>query len=258
VGAVQYKIPDSIQTGIPSGIPVVVLMGQSNAVGVGPIASVPAKYQGTIANAKIWNGSAWVNLTAGSTNQAADGSTLGPEMSLMDSLVTFYGTPVYLIKHAITSTDLNTQWRAGSGPLFFSLADKIKAAMAALPSAGYIKAYYWMQGENDAADTTMASAYQTNLTNLVAAVRGSFYRFSDTQAPFVVGRLAAITTGSYPFRDTVIAAQNAVAAADTKVLIVNNTDATLNGDNIHLNGPSQITLGNRFATASTTNTQSVG
>lgn len=231
----------------PSLKPVIILIGQSNAVGVGTISSAPTEYQGTITGAKIWNGSAFVNLVAGSTNQGADSLTFGPELSLCKKYLERSGnTEVYLIKHALSNTSLNVDWLPTSGAQYTAMVAKINAALSNLGTGNYsIKGFVWVQGENDAlsASATPSINYQTNLTSLISNLRTAY----GASLPFVAAQLGYINRNLYYYQDNVRNAQNLVQAAGVSVYVAQTDDLSFNADVIHYNAASQITLGNRAA-----------
>ena len=100
-----------------------------------------------------------------------------------------------------------------------------------------------MQGESDSTDATLASDYETNLTNFINQARTDF-GFTK----FVLGRIHnTLPSGTYTEKATVRAAQDAVAAADSNVEIINTDTYGLKVDNIHFNASGQQSLGSAFA-----------
>jgi hypothetical protein len=101
-----------------------------------------------------------------------------------------------------------------------------------------------MQGESDAANPYYAAAYQTNLTNLIAAVRSDF---NTPDMPFVIGRIAP--AWGYPEYNALVR-----AAQVTVPTLVNNA-SWINTDDLqistaippHYGTQGQIDLGMRFA-----------
>lgn len=227
--------------------PVLILIGQSNAVGVGAIASAPSEYQGTIAGARIWNGSSFVNLVAGSTNQAADANTFGPELLLCKQYLTRSGAQsVLLIKHALSNTSLNVDWLPTSGAQYTAMIAKINAALAAIPAGSFeIKGFVWVQGENDAlsASATPSNNYQTNLTSLISNLRANY----GSSIPFVIAQLGYPDRNYYYYQDNVRYAQRAVQAAMANVYVTRTDDLGYNSDIIHYNAAAQVSIGTRAA-----------
>jgi hypothetical protein len=229
--------------------PLIVVIGQSNAVGVAPLASAPSEYQGTIPNAKIWNGSAFVNLVAGSSNQAADTSSFGCELSLARSTVGITGKVAHIVKHATSNTSLAVDWLPTGGAQYTAAIAKIDAAVAAMPSNFYLAGIVWVQGENDAlsASATPSNNYQTNLTSLIANLRSRYAAYNPRVIPFSVVQLGYLNRNLYYYQDNVRDKQYATAAAMTKVTIAQTDDLGYNADVIHYNAPAQIAIGKRAA-----------
>lgn len=236
--------------------------GQSNGVGEAKISEVGPPYNGTIANAKIWNQgtSTFDNLTAGTTNQALDSTTFGPEMSFMNAITGFFPTEtIYLIKTTVVNTDLATNWAASPsspGVRYSNMQINVRLAMANLRAAGLepnIDAVVWMQGENDAEDSTRSSAYQANLINFVTDIRNFLGGYATINFPFIIMQLGAITNVGFPYTSTVQTAQTYVGnntdGTTPNCVLITSTDLGLNVDGLHFNGPAQVTLGQRYAGA---------
>ena len=182
-------------------------------------------------------------------------TNFGPEITFGRGMADFYAgdpnTSVAVIKYANGGTRLYDQWIAPSGPDYVAFKDTVTAGLAALraryPSdtvrvAGMI----WMQGENDASSDVYANAYQSNLTNFIADVRGNY----GADLPFVIGRLSANQIGlAYPTgHQTVMNAQTAVADADSRVGLVNTDSYSMKSDFVHFDTAGQQSLGYDFAT----------
>ncbi len=231
--------------------PLVILIGQSNAVGVGAISAAPSEYQGAIDGAQIWNGSAFVNLVAGTTNQAADSLTFGPELSLAKSLRQSTGSSrVLMVKHAVSNTSLNVDWLPTSGTQYTAMITKINAAIATLPAKTfYIAGFVWVQGENDAlsASATPSNNYQTNLTSLINNLRSTYGQYSAATIPFVAVQLGMLDRNLYYYQDNVRHAQIQTQAALSNVKIAQTDDLAYNADVIHYNATAQVSIGTRAA-----------
>lgn len=248
------KTQTIINTKRKQPLPVVILIGQSNAVGVGPISGAPSQYQGTIANTQIWSGSSFVNLVAGTTNQAADSSSFGPELSLCTQFLSRCpASRLYLIKHAVIGTSLNVDWLPTASTQYTAMIAKINAAISALVGVRfYIAGFVWVQGENDAlsASATPSTNYQTNLNSLISNLRSTYGYYGangNSNIPFVIAQLGYNDRNSYYYQDNLRDAQYAVQAAGTNVYITQTDDLSYLTDVIHYDATSQITLGNRAA-----------
>lgn len=155
-------------------------ISQSNILGVatGTVDRTP--------NAKIWNGSAWVNLVfdttgATSTNRSNTSSTIGPELAFAEAAAAYHGRTVYIIKDATGSTSLDslTDWRATNTPtqgtLLAASLTSIANALAALTAAGIkyeVKGGMSMIGETEAGvSASIANRHGWNYQNAIKKVR---------------------------------------------------------------------------------------
>lgn len=162
------------------------------------------------------------------------------------------GQPLALIKHAWGGTNLAQCWEPGAsaadpekGDCYTDFMATVDAALAELDASGtpyWIAGLAWMQGESDATYEPWADAYEENLTHFIARVREDVV---EPKLPVVMGRIDCSV--HCPYRDTVRAAQDAVAAADLAVGIVETADLPQVADALHFDGSGMRTLGERFA-----------
>jgi lysophospholipase L1-like esterase len=95
----------------------------------------------------------------------------------------------------------------------------------------------WHQGESDRT-TGPAAAYQTNMTALIAKVREFTGRWD---LPVIMG---TVPTTSSSYSATVLAAQNAIAAADAYVWLYDfDAEGAAYIDGVHFNAATQIEFG---------------
>lgn len=142
---------------------------------------------------------------------------------------------IYFVKYTVGSTPLavtaGQDWNVSStGDLYdrtTTAVSNAKAWLAARGKTGTVKAAVWVQGEQDATDTTQASAYQTNLTNFISSSRAAW-----GYTRFILARIRAEITGR-SFLSTVRTAQETVMSADQNVEMVSE-DAMLSPDGVHL------------------------
>ena len=176
----------------------------------------------------------------------------GPEVSFGYQMrAAFPGDNIYLYKYAVPSTSLYFEWNpidpGNSLPCYSIFQSGATAALQSLQNAGLsptIAGMLWMQGESDAANPYYAAAYQTNLMNLIAAVRGDF---NTPDMPFVIGRIT--TAWGDPVDNAIVR-----AAQMTVPTLVNNA-SWINTDDLeistaippHYGTQGQIDLGLRFA-----------
>jgi hypothetical protein len=105
-----------------------------------------------------------------------------------------------------------------------------------------------MQGESDSETTEMANAYEENLKSLIADVRK---QTKQAKLPFVVGRISSSLLKKTPWvfdhARIVQRAQEAVAAQDDRVFIINTDNLSTLKDNTHFDTQAQLNLGNAMA-----------
>jgi len=133
----------------------------------------------------------------------------------------------------------SVNWPSGGTNLFNQMVTIVNAAAASFGSS--IAAFVWIQGEGDAADSTMASNYQTNLTALFNAVRAQW-----PGVPIVFNQLSNSNSGA--FKATVRTAQSNVAGAFSSCTMIGVDDLTLT-DGQHFNADSYAALGDRLGSA---------
>ena len=195
---------------------------------------------------------------------------LGPEISFGRRLADILGcdanhTRLAIIKHAEGGTSLYSNWKAGGnatttgdGAEYVTFQQTVANGMAALankyPNAQItLEGMIWMQGETDA-QNGQGSGYFNNLTNFITDVRATI----KPGLPFVIGRLSNNQAAWLERQEgapgptglaLVQAAQDAVAAADPRVGMVNTDDFGVNppNDDIHFNMAGELALGNGFA-----------
>lgn len=162
------------------------------------------------------------------------------------------------------------------GELYDTLISNVNSANAVLRADNKqprISGLFWMQGESDGKSGNLAGgatpppqpataeAYGKNLADFIAKVRSDL---GVADLPVFVGRVKigdnpAITTdpdsnfntsfGEWGYTPTIQAAQAAVAAADSRVLLVETDSLTLGSDFLHFDQPGQVGLGKAFAQA---------
>lgn len=236
------------------GADLVVLAGQSNALGYGlTAADLPADLVEATARSDvlIWQGDRFAPLTPGTnTGSPRQPRTWGPEVGFARAWREAHpGRRLYLVKHARGSTPLapaaGPDWSPASGELFAEATAKVEAAKAALVAQGLtprLTGVLWLQGEADAGDPATAQAYSGNLTGLIRAMR------LDLSAPQAVVVVAKIPDWGGSARE-VRAAQAAVDAADTLTVSVDAQGLPMQGDGLHIAAGGQLRLGEAMAVA---------
>ena len=267
----------------PSGAATKVFLmgGQSNMAGLGGFPNdtpqpgysadkpLPAPYNVVQTGVKFWNysgavltnpwnsnginnpdvGTQWVSLQNGFGWEPVE---FGPEVTFGYRLHQLLpNDEIYLVKLGVNGSDLANSWNPnGTGGNYNLFKSRVNAAIQDLVGSGkspIIAGMVWMQGEGDAQYPAMASAYETNLANLVGHVR------SDFNAPdmrFVAGRITTYydskpTAGG---NATVRTAQMNIGNRVSNAKWIDTDDLKWAYDG-HYGTQGQIDLGIRFAEA---------
>ena len=243
---------DSGDTEVEPVLDVYILAGQSNMDGGGLVSALPPSLQ--IAQDDVWlfwSGAwQWQGLAPASYWGA---SYFGPEVTFGRNMADADPKqPVGLVKYAISGTDLAQCWYPGAskddgtaGDCYEGFRTTLKAALETLDEneiSWRIAGMAWMQGESDATLQAWAEAYEANLTAFIRRVREDVGR---PKMPFAMGRIDCSVHCTY--RDTVRAAQDAVASTLDRVSVVETEDLPQILDSLHYDGSGMRTLGERLA-----------
>lgn len=247
----EWRVAPRQNTGsdTPTAYDTVILAGQSNARGNALLSSLASPYEESYPGVMFYNSTpsdhrsrVWGPL-APVTSSAGYG--FGCEVSLGRDLDADAGWPnVAIYKCAQGSTSLVTDWNpAGPGTKWSEITDVYDRAVSALPNAGdslNVRAFIWIHGESDTIVQAHSLAYEANLTAFIAAVRTKW----GAGLPVWIVRLT--TPNSFgAYEDNVIAAQNAVAAADPDVYIIAPTSPLPDG--VHFSAAALVQLGQHLA-----------
>ncbi|MGA0608280.1 sialate O-acetylesterase [Phenylobacterium sp. VNQ135] len=229
----------------------VVLAGQSNALGYLTRADVPVEIRWPDPEVRIWRDGRFEMLEPGrNTGSPNRPEAWGPEASFARVWrETRRDRPLYIVKLARGSTSLapaeGRDWSPASGELFAEATREVEAAKAALSAQGRaprIAAILWVQGEADAIDPAMARAYRANLTSLIKTMR---LGWSAPQAVVAVVRIPDIGAQAGQVR----AAQAAVDDADPLTVSVDAKGLPMQADGLHIAASGQVRLGQALARA---------
>lgn len=191
----KSSISESTSLGDPTPVDVIIISGQSNAVGctrsscitrsIG--ASKYSEYMKGYNNIKIaydcWtkdegprfysqNSSKnddFVKVMLGQGNSEA---TFGPEIGIAEAMTEKYGDKLYIIKYACGASNLKDDWVSKDSPMYGRFVKYIKKQMDNLKSKNLIptiKAFCWMQGEGDSYEGYYQDYYKNTkafVTNL--------------------------------------------------------------------------------------------
>jgi hypothetical protein len=239
----------------PDGCRVYLLAGQSNMVGVGLSAQLPADLQLPQADVEIYasgqldpcNSDHWLDLQPG---LGFNEYCFGPEITFGRRMADAHPSDVILIKYAVGGTNLWHDWRApdaaepNGGPQYAAFMSTVADAFATLglSCSPYVAGMIWMQGESDSSDLDAALAYEQNLTDFIESIRSDL---GLPDIPFVIGQIS--NQYGYAYGLIVQAAQQTVSQTLHNTALVVTDDLTLNADRIHYDAAGQIALGYRFA-----------
>lgn len=254
VGLFVASIPNSVLAMDFGKRPVKLFLlgGQSNMDGCGRGEELPGMFRSHPKNVVTWDNrkKTWVGLTKDSM-AIARRQQFGPEMAFAHRLAkTYPNHTIALSKTSAGGTKLHTQWTPGKG-MYQRFIRNFRNATAQLEEAGLeyeVAGMLWMQGESDSETVEMAEAYEANLKLLVADVRK---QTGQDKLPIVMGRISSSLLKKTPWNfdqaKTVQAAQEAVAAQDEHVYIINTDQLSTRKDNTHFDTKAQLTLGGQMA-----------
>ncbi|KAK6938634.1 Sialate O-acetylesterase domain [Dillenia turbinata] len=161
---------------------------------------------------------------------------VGPGMSFAHTVLAQEPSlgPIGLVPCAIGGTNI-TEWARG-GLLY---GDMVRRAKAAVNHGGTIRAILWYQGESDTIIKEDALRYKQRLVKFIQDVR------SDLKLPTLPFIQVGLATALGPYIDIVRAAQFGVKLPNVK--IVDAKGLPLEWDNVHLNTPAEVKLGQMLA-----------
>lgn len=237
-------------------VSVYILMGQSNAVGIGK--SSEASSDANSIFGSVWPFKIWINDASswapGSTLLTSQLGYFGPELYLASGLYQGGENDFYIFKYAVGATTLAGNWKArGGGGLYDKAIASYQKARSAICKTGklpVIKGMFWMQGESDAADPTMTQNYATNLRTLISQVRTDLI---SGKVPFIIGLINS-KSGVWAYANQLRGQQASAAKNSTNVYTIETNDLPIYPSactaspecNAHYNTQGQKGLGIRF------------
>jgi len=233
---------------------VILLGGQSNAVGYGVKADLPKSpinFQGPQLTVDLYD-RLYTDLSPRKVDPSF-GSEITLGHSLAKSLTADTPERIAIVKYAVGGTNLYEQWKAGGdattagdGPLYqdfqVNAAEGLTALAAAYPGASIeIVAMLWIQGEADA-NRGYHEEYEGNLTTFIADIRETY----RSDLPFFISRLSDSQFNvetSVPVQ-TVRAAQETIASMDDRAFLLDTDGFSVTfGDPIHFDAEGQQSIG---------------
>ena len=225
-------------------MPVFVLAGQSNMVGAGQVAELPAEFKGPFRDAlftRFW-GTEFKPL-----DPAKLGKTFGPEVTFGLEMAKALKRPVGMIKLSSGGTSLEQHWNPVTfdkekhvGELYKRLTDYVTGIQAKQKNVKVL-GMIWMQGEADAKyHSKTVEQYRDKLEALIDGCRKEF---GNPDLPFVCGRMNA--SGQY--EKQVREAQETVKRKNYAWIDCDGLEK--NSDKLHYSTKGQLELGREFAKA---------
>lgn len=236
-----------------------IMMGQSNANGVGKISQIPANVNADFDTAawpfKIWYKRNETSWKVGSDIKTIQGKYFGPDLTIAYSLMQSGERDFYMFKYAKGGTSLDGNWKSrGKHGLYDKAIVSLNRAKDAICATGkypVVKALFWMQGEADAVFPAMAVKYSENLKRFISQSREDYVG----NAPIVIG-LIDTRPGLWIYGNQVRSQQRSVASNTLKVGYVNTNDLSVYPSpcsiylgaecKAHYNTASVLKLGERF------------
>lgn len=178
-------------------------------------------------------------------------STYGPELCFGRSLdQADLPAQVAIIKVAVGGTNLASRWHPDNqGDLYDLMIDQVTRSMNDLVTLGYepqVTGFGWVQGDGDLWVPEWTAAYEENLHELIDAVR------LDLAAPQMFVMVSQTPIAHNKPADLVAIMRQAKADfcnEDPHAALVFTDDLTFRDNNIHFDGTSRLTIGQRMAQA---------
>lgn len=195
----DFQSSQNLPKGNGERVKVILLMGQSNATGVGHVEylqqnTTPEQY------AKYEEGfhSVLINFSVDNNTNSSNGefvsvdlgcsandAIFGPEVGMAEKFSQAWGEEkVIILKYSYSGTSLYSQWLAKGerGSIYNAMKQYVDTYMQALLGAGYdarLGAVCWMQGESDALLPHVANRYYRAQSNFVSYLREDFAKYAE-------------------------------------------------------------------------------
>lgn len=267
----NINLTDKLMTTLKEKMNIVFIAGQSNAQGTSSIGeiSLPSYddvliYEDGGMDASL--AKKWMTVKPG---QGLSSLHFGPEIGMSEILSKKFkdsGEKVAIIRYSWGGTSLYHRWTSPtsvtnglggttyvkdeytfngrkSAELYYRMMVTYNEAISSLQDQ-YDLNYLglcWMQGEGDAYNIQMASAYSTLLTNFINDVR---FDLSLPDLPFIIGEIVTTCGG----RDDIVREQEALTSKNVNnTVLLHNRDLPVGYfDAWHFRATSMLELGRRF------------
>lgn len=195
----DFPEPEDLPDGGGKRVKVILLLGQSNATGIGRIKylkenTTPEQF------ARYENGfdSVHINYCVDNHANCSNGEfvdvdlgcsvwndVFGPEVGMAEKFAEAWGDEeVIILKYTYSGTSLYYQWLAYGkrGSIYHAMKKYVDTYMQALRQAGYdarIGAVCWMQGESDSFEPHVYDSYYVAQFNFVSYLRKDFAKYAE-------------------------------------------------------------------------------
>jgi len=184
--------------------------------------------------------------------------TFGPEIGIAEALHEKYADRLFLIKYACGASNLKDDWAQKNSPMYPRLIEYVKKQMQNLVGMGYvptIKAFCWMQGEGDSWDGYYQE-YKDNLSGFAANIREDLKELSGNKdVPFIDAGISNSKDWQY-YRQVNNAKQEFAKESENNIYIDTiaagmhtNVEPFDTPDTCHYDTESEVLLGHLFADA---------
>ena len=216
------------------------MAGQSNMMGKGKTARLPATYKKTPANIQFFY--------QGRPRKLAQFAFFGPEVSFAHAIARAYPNDTHIIiKYVATGSSIR-QWLPGQR-LYQGLLKQLQ--LMKLPEDAQLEAVVWMQGEKDARQRQTAMQYESNLKHFIKALRNDL---NAPQSDFIMGKINP-DDKAFAMKKIVQQAQNNIQQTLPHTTVISTRGLGKIFDHVHYDAKGQIELGKRFARAYVLNNQ---
>lgn len=195
----------------------------------------------------------FVKVMLGQGNSEA---TFGPEIGIAEALHETHANKLFLIKYACGASNLKDDWAQRNSPMYGRFVEYVKAQIENLKSKGYIptiKAFCWMQGEGDSYDQYY-QVYYDNLKEFVTNLRTDLKEQSGNKDfPFIDAGISNAKVWQY-YRKVNEAKKQFADESDNNFYIDTiaagmhtNEEPFDTPDECHYDSESEVLLGHLFA-----------
>ena len=195
----------------------------------------------------------FVKVMLGQGNSEA---TFGPEIGIAEALHETHANKLFLIKYACGASNLKDDWAQRNSPMYGRFVEYVKAQIENLKSKGYIptiKAFCWMQGEGDSYDQYY-QVYYDNLKGFVTNLRADLKEQSGNKDfPFIDAGISNAKVWQY-YRKVNEAKKQFADESDNNFYIDTiaagmhtNEEPFDTPDECHYDSESEVLLGHLFA-----------